>query len=88
VDNLWNIDLKDLQQFCPKRSLITIPKGKRHLSNVRVDYMVGPNSYPNAEKLQVVAPTRKCPVIGKEERNFDPIKYSINNKVLILKGLY
>ena len=78
-----------MRNFYPRRSMITIPKGKRQLSEVRVDYNLGPDTYKTEGIKEIVqSSSKKNIVIGKEERFYDPIKYSDKNKILILKGLY
>lgn len=87
VDNVWKIN--ENSQYFPRKSQMTIPKCKRQLSDVRVDNLIGPNSYQTLGKLEITAASgKKNVVMGREERNFDPMKYSGNNKILILKGLY
>ena len=36
------------------KSMVTIPKQKRHLSNVKVDNFIGPNSYETLDKIALV----------------------------------
>jgi hypothetical protein len=63
-----------------------IPKSKRHLSEVRIDYLAGPTSYSTLG-TQGTNGLAKMAIIGREERNFDPIRYSGTNKAILLKGL-
>ena len=62
---------------------LSIPKGKRWLSEVRVDYEAKPTSYGVA-----VNEKGRASSMGREVRDFDPIKYSGNNKAILAKGLY
>ena len=68
---------------------MTIPKSKRHLSEVRVDNFIGPSSYQDLGKLDSYQSLNKKRVsIGKEARVFEPIRYGTNHSILQIKGLY
>ena len=72
----------------PKCKSSTIPKSKRQLSDVKVDYYIGPNSYQNTNGFKGEIGSGKNKIaIGREERDYDPIKYAQQNKILVIKGL-
>ena len=68
----------------------TIPKQKRQLSDVKVVTNAGPQTYNVHEKFNYKnrGPSHKGVKIGSESRDFDPMKYSQNNRILVVKGLY
>jgi hypothetical protein len=69
---------------------MTIPKSKRHLSEVKVDNMVGPSSYQKIKLASFISNSgnQVSGSMSKEQRDYDPIKYGANNLVLLVKGIH
>jgi hypothetical protein len=62
------------------KKAMSIPKQKRMLSDVKVDNYAGPTSYNVTGKFNYkkAGSMGRRAVIGTEQRNFDPTKYSTN----------
>ena len=84
--NIWN---QTPYAEMHRKPSITIPKSKRHLSNVYKDARIGPNTYQDIKKIdQFYNSTSKRISIGRETRNFDPIRYATQHSILQVKGIY
>ena len=92
IDNSWNHKMQDMSLiYNSNKSGQSIPKSKRiSIFNQKAEYVVGPQSYNVIiDKYNLISKNpNKRAVIGNEPREYDPIKYSNNNAVLIRKGLY